>query len=62
MNLQMNIDLEKVSLWAYQWNMPFNPDISKEAEKIIFSKKNVNAFHPLYVDRTPLIRCSYQNI
>ena len=24
---QMNIDLEKISLWAYQWKMTFNSDI-----------------------------------
>ena len=26
---QMNMDLEKISLWAYQWKMSFNPEISK---------------------------------
>ena len=28
---QMNKDLEKISMWAYQWKMSFNPDISKQA-------------------------------
>ena len=36
---QMNMDLEKISLWTYQWKMPFNPDISKQAQEVIFSKK-----------------------
>ena len=26
---QMNKDLEKISMWAYQWKISFNPDISK---------------------------------
>ena len=36
---QMNMDLEKISLWTYQWKMSFNPDISKQAQEVIFSKK-----------------------
>ena len=28
---QMNMDLKKISLWAYQWEMSFNSDISKQA-------------------------------
>ena len=41
--------------------MSFNPDISKLAKEVIFSKKNVTAFHHiLYFNRTPVIRCSYQ--
>ena len=58
---QMNMDLEKISLWAYQWKMSFNPDISKQAQEVIFSKKNVIVSHPfLYFNRTPVMRCSYQ--
>ena len=26
---QMNMDLEKIPLWAYQWKMSFNPEILK---------------------------------
>ena len=25
----MNKDLEKISMWIYQWKMSFNPDIYK---------------------------------
>ena len=28
---QLSDDVEKISDWAYQWKMPFNPDLSKEA-------------------------------
>ena len=58
---QMNMDLEKISLWAYQWKMYFNPDISKQTQEVIFSKKSLKASHPvLYFNRTPVIRCSHQ--
>ena len=57
----MNMYLEKISLWAYQWKMSFKPDISKQAQEVIFSKKSVNASHPvLYFNRTPVTCCSYQ--
>ena len=37
----LNSDL-KTSEWAYQWKMSFNPDISKQAQEVIFS---IKAFH-----------------
>ena len=32
-------DLEKISEWGFQWKMKFNPDPTKEAQVVIFSKK-----------------------
>ena len=47
---QINKDLEKISTWAYQWKMSFNPDISKQAQEITFSKKNIDvSYPPLYL-------------
>ena len=41
--------------------MSFNPDISKQAREITFSKKNIDVFHPpLYFNKTPVVVCSYQ--
>ena len=34
---KLNDDLEKMSYWAYQWKMQFNPDPSKQANEVIFS-------------------------
>ena len=34
---ELNCDLEKVSNWAYQWKMQFNPDPNKQANEVIFS-------------------------
>ena len=58
---QMNKDLEKISMWAYHWKMSFSPDISKQAQEITFSKKNMNIFYsPFYFNKNHVVVCSYQ--
>ena len=42
----MNKDLIKISKWAYQWKMSFNPDITKQAQEVIFSWKSKKIDHP----------------
>ena len=37
--MQLNKDLIKISKWAYQWKMSFNPGVSKQAQEIVFSHK-----------------------
>ena len=47
----LNEDLAKITHWAYQWKMSFNPDIKKQAQEIIFSRKKNNTSHPgLYIN------------
>ena len=36
---KLNIDLDKISLWANKWKMSFNPDPSKQAQDVFFSRK-----------------------
>ena len=43
----LNSDFKKISEWAYQWKMAFNPDISNQAQEVIFSRKAVKAPHPM---------------
>ena len=43
---ELNIDLKKISDWAFQWEMSFNPDPSKQAQEVIFSRKLTNVSHP----------------
>ena len=31
--------LVKITDWAFNWKMPFNPDPTKQAKEVIFSKK-----------------------
>ena len=35
----LNLDLANITTWANQWKMIFNPDISKQAVEVVFSKK-----------------------
>ena len=35
----INNDLMLISKWTFQWKMSFNPDLSKQAQEIIFSRK-----------------------
>ena len=41
-----NNDLKKISDWAFQWKMSFNPDPCKQAQEVIFSRKLKNVSHP----------------
>ena len=42
----INSDLSMIKLWAHQWKMSFNPDPSKQAVQLIFSRKRVQLDHP----------------
>ena len=35
----LNRDLQKLSEWAHKWKVSFNPDVSKEAQEVIFLRK-----------------------
>ena len=37
----MNNDLTNITKWAFQWNMIFNPDISKQTHEVIFFPQKV---------------------
>ena len=39
-------DLCITSNWTWQWKMPFNPDRSKQAQEVIFSRKTSIQSHP----------------
>ena len=41
-------DLHIVTDWAHQWKMVFNPDIIKQAIKVIFSVKKKMLYTQLY--------------
>ena len=42
--LDMNYDLEKIRMWAWQWKMLFNAD---KTEEVIFSWKRTKPHHPI---------------
>ena len=43
----LNDDLNKISEWAYKWKMLFNPDLTKQAQEVIFSRKNIKTDNPI---------------
>ena len=45
-NIDIKNDLVKLSRWAYQWKMSFNPDINKHATKVYFSQRRRKSLPP----------------
>ena len=51
----LNNNLLKIKDWAYQWKMSFNPDQTKQAQEIIFSrKKNATTYPPLFFNNSEI--------
>ena len=44
-SLSVNEDLSKISQWKYKWKMLFNPDASKQAQEVVFSRKTNPSNH-----------------
>ena len=44
--INLNDNLEKISSWAFQWKMSLNPDINKQAQEVIFSRKLQKSNYP----------------
>ena len=60
---ELNTGLEKISQWAYQWKMQFNPDPNKRANEIIFFRKLIsnNLSHcPVKFNNNNITSCSHQ--
>ena len=48
-------------MWAYQWKMSFNPDVSKQTQEVIFSKRTKKLFHPTVLfNNIPVERSTVQ--
>ena len=43
---ELNHDLKLIESWAYQWKMSFNPDPTKQAVEVLFSRKKNPVYHP----------------
>ena len=44
--VELNQDLHLISQWAYQWKMSFNPDPTKQAVQVVFTRKSKQIDHP----------------
>ena len=42
----MNHDLDIIKSWAHNWRMLFNPDPTRQAVEVTFSRKKISANHP----------------
>ena len=46
----LNKDLKIINNWAFRWKMNFNPNPTKQAHEVIFSRKAKKKYnHPLFV-------------
>ena len=53
----LNNDLNIINEWAFQWKMSFNPDPSKQAVEVTFSKKRKPPVQPtIYFNNSPVGR------
>ena len=58
---QLCEDLDKIKEWAFQWKMSFNPDPSKQAQEVIFTRKVKKVVHPpIFFNNKPVQQVSSQ--
>ena len=58
---ELNSDLSKISEWDFKWKMSFNPDQSKPAQEVLFSRKPKTVPHPsITFNNNPLSLCPAQ--
>ena len=58
-NSQLNSDLAKLSKWAFQWKMSFNPDPNKQTMKVRFSNKRNKENYPSLQFNSAFIQIAY---
>ena len=57
----LNDDLKKISKWAFKWKIIFNPGITKQAQEVIFSRKNIKTDHPIvFFNEAPVVHTPCQ--
>ena len=57
----LNKDLKIINNWAFKWKMNFNPDPTKQAHEVIFSRKAKEINHPpLVFNNTSVSQLSSQ--
>ena len=57
----INDDLRKISDWAFKWKILFNPDVTKQAQEVIFSRKSNKTDHPVvFFNEAPVAKASCQ--
>ena len=58
---ELNKDLQKISERAYKWKMSFNPDLNKQAQEVVFSRKLNKAPQPqITFNNAPVFCANWQ--
>ena len=59
--IESNSDLKKNNNWAFQWKMTFNPDRSKQAQEVVFSRKlKKTTDPPLFFNNNNVSQVNFQ--
>ena len=60
-SMDLNQDLSTIEKWAFQWKMSFNPDLTKQATEVVFSRKTKHINHPpLYFNNSTVVTSPIQ--
>ena len=59
---ELNNNLRNISNWTYQWKMIFIPDLTKQAQEVIFSRKLNKPVHPYLLITPKLVKLNPRNI
>ena len=60
-SISLNNDLLKISQRAYQWKIIFIPDVSKQAQEVVLSRKSITSNHEfVYFNNNSVIRKNSQ--
>ena len=61
--IKKNNDLKEINNWVFQKKLSFNPDLSKQMQEVIFSKKKIiKATHRqiIFFNNIPVSKVDYQ--
>ena len=56
----LNDDLKRINKWAHQWKMSFNPDPSKQAVEVTFSRKRATFHSPVTFNNNSVSSVPFQ--
>ena len=58
---ELNDGLTKISEWEFQWKMSFNPDLSKQVQETVCSRKTHKISYPkVNFNNSPVVQSTYQ--
>ena len=58
---ELNNDMKKISELACEWKMSCNPDLNKQAQEVIFSRKLNKSSHPkIFFNNAPVFFVNWQ--